>query len=65
MGEKEPESKDGLGKDVEDGVCDNLGVNIDVARSISNAPDAMTCQWFTGSEEACDLTLDRWSRGSG
>ena len=65
MGEEKPESEDGLGKDVEDGICDNLGVNVDVARSISDTPDAMTCQWFTGSKEACDLTLDRWSKGPG
>ena len=56
MGKEEPGSEDGLGKDVEDGVCDNLGVNIDVARSISDTPDAMTCQWFTGSKEVCDPT---------
>lgn len=56
MGKEEPGSEDGLGKDVEDSVCDNLGVNVDVARSISDTPDAMTCQWFTGSKEACDLT---------
>ena len=40
MGEEEPETKDGLGKNVEDGVSNNLGVNTNVAGSISDAPDA-------------------------
>ena len=44
MGEEEPESENGLGKNVENGVSDDLGVNIDVAGSISDTPDAMTCQ---------------------
>lgn len=44
MGEEEPESENGLGKDIEDGVCNDLGVNVDVARSIGDTPDAMTCQ---------------------
>jgi hypothetical protein len=30
MSEEEPETKDWLGKNVEDGVADNLGVNTDV-----------------------------------
>lgn len=44
MGKEEPESEDGFGKDIEDSVSDDLGVNVDVAGSISNTPDAMTCQ---------------------
>ena len=42
MGEEEPESENGLGKNVEDSVSNDLGVNADVARSISNTPNAMT-----------------------
>lgn len=39
MGEEKPETKDGLGKDVEDGISNNLGVNARNARTISNTPD--------------------------
>lgn len=46
MSEEEPESEDRLGKNIEHGVSDDLRVNIDVARSISDTPDAMTCQCF-------------------
>lgn len=44
MGKEEPESKDWLGEDIENGVGDDLSINIDVARSISNTPDAIYCQ---------------------
>lgn len=65
MGEEEPESENGLGKNIEHGVSDNLRVNIDVAGSISDTPDAMTCQCFVGLKNVCELTLGRWSRGLG
>ena len=52
MGEEEPETEDGLGKDIEDSVCDNLGIDIDIARSISNTPDARKCQRVASTEEA-------------
>jgi len=42
MGEEEPEAKDWLGKNIEDSVSNNLGVDIDVAGSISDTPDAET-----------------------
>lgn len=48
MGEEEPESENGLGKDVEDSVGDDLRVNVDVARSISDTPDAARCQCLKG-----------------
>ena len=41
MGKEEPEAKDWLGEDVEDGVGHNLGVDVDVAGSVSDTPDAM------------------------
>lgn len=48
MSEKEPESENGLGKDIEDSVGDDLGVNVDVAGSISDTPDAVMCQCLVG-----------------
>ena len=59
MGEEEPESKDGLCKDIKDSVSDDLGVNVDVTGSIGNTPDAMTCQSLATPEYACRLTLGR------
>lgn len=40
MSKEEPEAKDWLGKDIEDGIGDDLSVDRDVARAVSNAPDA-------------------------
>lgn len=40
MRQEEPEAKDRLGKDVKDSVSDNFSVDRDVARSISDTPDA-------------------------
>jgi len=40
VSEKEPESEDWLREDIENGVGDDLCVNVDVAGSISNTPDA-------------------------
>ena len=65
MSEEEPESEDGLGKNIEHGVSDDLGVNIDVAGSISDTPDSMTCQCSVGLTNAFKLTLGRWSREPG
>ena len=39
MGEEKPEAKDWLGENVKDSIGDDLGINVDVAGSISNAPD--------------------------
>ncbi len=44
MGEEKPESENGLGENIEDSISDNLGVNVNVAGSISDTPDAMTSQ---------------------
>ena len=55
MGEEEPESENGLGKNIEHSVSDDLGVNIDIAGSISDTPDAMTCQCFVGQRRHSNL----------
>ena len=39
MGEEEPEAEDGLGKNVENSIGDNLSVDVNVAGSVSNTPD--------------------------
>jgi len=39
VSEQEPEAKDGLGENVKDGVCDDLGIDANVARTIGNTPD--------------------------
>ena len=39
MGEEKPETEDGLGEDVKDGVGDDFAVDIDVTGSISDTPD--------------------------
>ena len=44
MGEEEPKSENRLGKNIEDSVRDNFRVNVDVAGSISDTPDAVTSQ---------------------
>jgi len=36
---EQPEAKDGLGEDIEDGVCDNLGINTRATGTIGNTPD--------------------------
>lgn len=43
VSKKEPEAEDGLSEDIEDGVCDDLSVNINIAGSISNTPDTTAC----------------------
>ncbi len=40
MSEEEPETKDWLGKNVEDGVTDDLGVDTQVPRAIRDTPNA-------------------------
>ena len=40
MSEEQPEAKDRLGKDVKDGIGNNLSIDARNARSISNTPDA-------------------------
>lgn len=40
MGEEEPEAEHWLSEDVKNGVGNDLSVDVDVAGSISNTPDA-------------------------
>lgn len=41
VGEQEPEAKDSLGEDVQNGVGDNLGIDANVAGAIRNTPDTI------------------------
>ena len=50
MSEEEPEAKDWLGENIKDGIGNDLSVHVDIARSISNTPDAMTCERSARSE---------------
>ena len=44
MGEEKPETEDGLGKDVEHCIRDDLGIDIDVSGAVSHTPDATARQ---------------------
>jgi hypothetical protein len=39
VGNKEPGTKDSLGKDVEDGVGDDLSIDASLASTVGNTPD--------------------------
>lgn len=41
MGEEEPEAENWLGKDVENGVSDDLSIKTNKAATVSNTPDAV------------------------
>lgn len=43
VGDDQPSSEDGLSKNIEDGIGDNLAVNTDAAGTISEAPDTAYC----------------------
>lgn len=53
VGEEQPETEDGFGEDVEHGVGDDFGVDINVTGSISDTPDAMPRQCSTQNESQC------------
>ena len=40
MSEEEPEAEDGFGENVEDGIGDDLSIDIDFAGSVGDTPDA-------------------------
>ena len=44
MGEEEPEAKDWFGKNVKDGIGDDLGVDSNNTATIGNTPDANICE---------------------
>ena len=39
MGEEKPEAEDGLGQNIKDGIGNDFRINVNVARSIGNAPN--------------------------
>jgi hypothetical protein len=45
VGEEQPETEDWLGKNVENSVGDNFGIEANNAGTIGNTPDARSCQW--------------------
>lgn len=63
MGEQEPEAEDWLGKDIEDSVANNLGIETDKLATVSNTPDAICTLDFQLGEAGRVLTLGRRSRG--
>jgi hypothetical protein len=62
VGEEEPCTEDGLGKNVEDGVGDDLLVNVHVAATVSNTPDAGKVLANAQQTASTKLTLGRRSR---
>lgn len=44
MGKEKPETKDRFGENVQNGISDDLGIETDIARAISNTPDAIMNQ---------------------
>ena len=60
MRKEEPETEDGLGKDIEDGVGNDLRVDIDVQGAVGNTPDTAMCK-HTMSSGCVDLTQGRQS----
>lgn len=65
MSKEEPEAKDGLGEDIEDGVGNDLSIDVDIARPISNTPDAVKYQLRSRIEyrHTRKRTLGRRSKG--
>jgi hypothetical protein len=64
VGEEEPGTEDGLGEDVEDGVGNDLLVNVHVAGAISDTPNTVKSVSNSFSVEfiAIKLTWGRQSR---
>lgn len=46
VGDDQPSTEDGLSKNIEDGVSNNLAINTNAAGTISEAPDAGNSQWL-------------------
>lgn len=57
MGKEEPEAEDRLGHNVKDCVANNFSVNIDVAGTISNTPNAITRSAILKQTGQSSLTL--------
>ena len=52
MCEQEPETKDRLSKDIQDGISDNLSINAPLAGTITDTPD----NWVQGPEDEGEAT---------
>lgn len=60
MGEEEPEAEDGLGEDIENGVGNDLSININLAGAVGNTPDAVKSQSSTPTKR---MQMDRDGAG--
>ena len=63
MGKQEPESEHWLRKDVEDSVGNDLGINVDVAGTVSDTPDTATGKRYEDETLWMKQTLGTQSRG--
>ena len=63
MGEQEPETEDGLGKNVEDGIAENLTIDTDVSGSIGNTPDTSDMLEDVSAMGLLQRTQGRESKG--
>jgi len=45
VGEEQPEAEDWLGKNIENSIGDNFGIEAKDTGTISDTPDARSCQW--------------------
>lgn len=64
VGEKQPSAEDWLGEDVQNGVGDDLLVDVGLTAAISHTPDAATDIRCCRFEQATtELTLGRQSKG--
>jgi hypothetical protein len=52
MGEKKPETENGFSKNIKNGVADNLSIDRQVTRSISNTPD----NWIQSPQDKSETT---------
>ena len=63
MGEEKPEAEDGLGQHIKDGVGNDFRINVNVARSIGNTPDAFKMLVSSEGPIMLKLTLGTQSKG--
>lgn len=55
--EQEPSAEDGLREDIEDGVGDDLLVDVHVAGAVGDTPDAVCSQYDIRAVSAVDVVL--------
>lgn len=63
VGEQEPEAEDWLGKNIENGVANNLSIETNKSATIGNTPNAIYELDCESNEDRRVLTLGRRSRG--